>query len=263
MKYLIISISLSLLLALFGYIKKAMTNSALLLAFLFTFLITYYGGISSYLILVTVFLGTVIASKIRKNERLKININTIEKYGQKDIYEIIANVGVGTILIILYKFLQNELLLVIYASIMAESLADSLASDIGVLSHKRPINIITLKRSEPGLSGNISLLGLASSFIGSLIIGLIFTTFTFNIKYLIIITLSGFLGAIFDSVLGATIQVKYKCCACQKITEKKMHCQKKTKYYKGIKAINNDLVNLLSNIIAGIISYIFLISISL
>jgi len=137
---------------------------------------------------------------------------------------------------------------------MAESLADSLASDIGVLSKKSPINILTLKKSEPGLSGNISALGLASSFFGSLIIAIIFSIFNFQTSSLIIITLSGFLGAIFDSILGATIQVKYKCQKCSKIVEKKIHCEKETIYYKGIKIINNDTVNLISNVFAAIIA---------
>ena len=68
MKYFIISLVLSLLLAIFAFIKKAMTNSALILAFIFSFLITYFGGIRSFLILVAVFLGTVIANKIRSKE---------------------------------------------------------------------------------------------------------------------------------------------------------------------------------------------------
>lgn len=256
MKYVFISLILSLLLAIFGYLKKAMTKSALILAFIFAFLITYFGGISSFLILVIVFLGTVIASKIRKKERLQINKDTIEKSGQKDLFQIVANVGAGTITLILYGIYKEPFLLVVYASIMAESLADTLASDIGVLSSKNPINIITLKRSEPGISGNISFLGLASSFIGSFIIAIIFIIFNFNIKYLIIITLSGFLGALCDSILGATIQVKYKCQNCSKITEKKHHCKKETIYYKGLKIINNDIVNLLSNIIAGLLAFI-------
>lgn len=254
MKYFIISLVLSFLLAIFSYIKKAMTTSALILAFIFAFLITYFGGVSSYLILMAVFLGIVITSKIGKKERLKVNKNVIEKSGQKDICEIIANVGTGAVTLILYGIYKEPFLLVVYASIMAESLADTLASDIGVLSHKKPINIITLKRSEPGLSGNISFLGLASSLIGAFIIAIIFCAFHFSIKYLIIITLSGFLGAIFDSILGATIQVKYKCQKCSKITEKKNHCQKETIYYKGLKIINNDIVNLTSNIFAGVIS---------
>lgn len=69
----------------------------------------------------------------------------------------------------------------------------------------------------------------------------------------IIIILSGFLGSLIDSILGASIQVKYKCEKCKKITERKEHCGKETNYYKGIKWIDNNLVNLLSNAMVFII----------
>ena len=58
--------------------------------------------------------------------------------------------------------------------------------------------------------------------------------------------------------LGASIQVKYKCEKCKKITERKEHCGKETNYYKGIKWIDNNLVNLLSNAIVFIILLIIL-----
>lgn len=254
-----LSIFLSFILALLAYIKNAMTKPALLLAFIFSCLITYYGDIISFIILLIVFLGSLIGSKIKNNIRNQIQNDIILKPHQKDIFQIIANVGIGTFSIIIYAITKNELLLIIYSSIMAESLADTLASDIGVLSKKTPINILTLKKGQRGLSGNISSIGLISSFIGALLIGLIYYSSNFQIPNLLIITISGFIGAIIDSFLGASIQVQYICPKCHKITERKEHCNQKTTHYKGKKIINNDVVNFLSNFIAGIISLITLI----
>ena len=171
---IILSITLSLLLTILAYIKKALTTNALLCAFIFACLITYFGGFISYLILVLVFLGTLIGSKIGAAKRIQINHDIIKKPHKKDTYQILANVGLGTFFIIIYGLTNNIIYLIIYASIMAESLSDSLASDIGVLSKKPPINILTFKKSIKGLSGNISLLGICSSLIGSLIISSIF-----------------------------------------------------------------------------------------
>lgn len=256
---IILSITLSLLLTILAYIKKALTTNALLCAFIFACLITYFGGFISYLILVLVFLGTLIGSKIGAAKRIQINHDIIKKPHKKDTYQILANVGLGTLFIIIYGFTNNFIYLIIYASIMAESLSDSLASDIGVLSKKPPINILTFKKSIKGLSGNISLLGICSSLIGSLIISSIFYIFYHQFSSFLAILLSGFLGTIVDSVLGSTIQVKYKCQKCLQITEREEHCQIKTKYYKGFKFINNDCVNFLSNVSTSIISYIIII----
>lgn len=253
-----LSIISSFMLALLAYIKKALDFKALLLAFIFSIIICYCGGLLSYLILCEVFLSTVISHKIKPKERQKINNELTEKNGAKDIFQIIANVGTSTILIIIYYLTHNNIFLVSFSCVMAESMADSLASDIGVLSKKKPLNILTFKRGEKGLSGNISGLGLIASLIGSIIIGLTFTIFKSSINYFIIIVLCGFIGALIDSLLGATIQAKYQCPKCHKTTEKKSHCFQPAVHIKGIKIINNDIINLISNILTCLISLLVL-----
>ena len=259
MKKIILSLTLSFILALIAYLKKAMTMSALILAFIFSCLITYYGGLNAFIILASVFIINQIAGQIKKEYRDSLTKDVNVKIHQKDLMEIIANVGMGTISIVIYGLTNNNIFLIIYAAIMAESLADSLASDIGILSKKAPINILTLKRSKPGLSGNISFLGLFSSLLGSFLISLIFIIPQFNLTNMIIITLSGFLGAILDSLIGALFQIKYKCPKCGIITEQKSHCKTPTQHYQGFKFLDNDLVNLISNFFSGFLAYIFLL----
>ena len=233
------SIILSLLLGLLAFLKKALTYPALILAIIFAFIITYYGGLSAFIILVSVFIGSIITKILNKEKKSE----------KRKFIQIISNVGMATFSIILFKLTLNDLYLLIYAAVMAESLADTLASDIGMLSKKDPINLLTWKKGEKGLSGNISLLGIASSFVGSFVIAIIyFLGINSNIEETLIIIASGVVGSLVDSFLGATIQVKYKCPKCNKITEKKKHCNKKTKYIRGVKWIDNNMVNLLSNL---------------
>ena len=66
------------------------------------------------------------------------------------------------------------------------------------------------------------------------------------------------LGSYIDSLLGATMQGKYKCIKCHKAVEKKVHCDKETKLVKGYSFINNDAVNLFNNIFVFFITYIVL-----
>ena len=153
-----ISILLSLLLGLLAYFKRALTIPALSLAVIFSILITHYGGLPSFIILLVVFLGSVISKILNKNKKSE----------KRKLIQIIANVGVGTLSLIILKITKNDIYLLIYASVMAESLADTLASDIGTLSKKEPINILTFKKGEKGLSGNISLLGLTASLIANI-----------------------------------------------------------------------------------------------
>jgi uncharacterized membrane protein len=80
--------------------------------------------------------------------------------------------------------------------------------------------------------------------------------FGFNIQAIVfsmIVAILGFAGCIIDSLLGATIQAKYCCEICGKITEKKIHHERSTKLVTGLKYINNDTVNFISILSVAII----------
>jgi uncharacterized membrane protein len=52
-------------------------------------------------------------------------------------------------------------------------LADTLASELGILSSSRPFHILTVRRVPKGTNGGISLLGLGVSAMGGLIMGVV------------------------------------------------------------------------------------------
>jgi uncharacterized membrane protein len=53
--------------------------------------------------------------------------------------------------------------------------------------------------------------------------------------------------------MGATVQAQYKCNICDKITERKYHCNNKTVFVKGFNWLNNNMVNFLSALCGGLI----------
>jgi uncharacterized membrane protein len=59
-------------------------------------------------------------------------------------------------------------------------------------------------------------------------------------------SLGGFLGALFDSFLGATVQAIYRCPNCNKETEKhpRHTCGTETIPIRGWRWLNNDMVNM-------------------
>mmetsp|Transcript_32289 Transcript_32289/g.68295 ORF Transcript_32289/g.68295 Transcript_32289/m.68295 type:complete len:192 (+) Transcript_32289:2-577(+) len=98
----------------------------------------------------------------------------------------------------------------------ATSLADTLASELGILSKSQPILIISGKKVPPGTNGGVTLLGTGFSALGGFIIGLGAATFDviggLNVQpsaYVTFGTICGILGSIVDSILGATLQVTY------------------------------------------------------
>jgi uncharacterized membrane protein len=135
---------------------------------------------------------------------------------------------------------------------MAAVNADTWATEIGVLSKHPPRLITTWQTIDHGASGGITLLGTAATIAGSALIALfagIFTPPNFNVIFFIV-TLSGLLGSLFDSLLGATVQAIYHCPVCQKETEHHpLHsCGAHTSLKRGWNWFNNDLVNFSASI---------------
>ncbi len=253
-----ISILLCLIVFIYSLIKKALTFKGIIASLIVAIIVIYISGLKGLLLLLITFVLLSLADKISKKYRKKKDEIT-KKNGARDEFQIIANCGIACAMLIVYYFTNNEIYLIAYGVSLASSLADSFASDIGVLSKGKTINIISLKQGDKGLSGNVSVLGLIASLFGSLIIGLSFILiFKYNIFISLFITTLGFLGAYFDSLLGCLIQVKYKCSKCNIITEKNEHCNTLTNYYSGNRIIDNDVVNFLSNLLVTIIALLIL-----
>ncbi len=145
------------------------------------------------------------------------------------------------------------------ASIAAAN-ADTWGTELGIFSKSRPVIITSFKNVDPGTSGAISLIGSIASLTGSLIIALIGTCFySMEWSIVIIVVLGGYLGSVFDSYMGATIQGQFRCQKCGQNTESKRHCEIDTVHVKGKIWVDNDLVNIFSIFTAVAITFILLL----
>lgn len=242
-----LSFIFSLCLALVAFLKKSFTNFGLLVAFIISVVMCYCGGYKAFFSLVLLFIITKITDGVGKKTKESIINNVHEKKDCRDLFQVLDNLLLASLFIVLYKISGFDKFMIMFYISLAISAADTAASGLGILS-KNCYNVVSLKKSDRGLSGNVSLIGLFSSLIAALIVGLSSLLYINSFFNMIVITIYGFLGALIDSFLGC-IQVKYICSNCKIVTEKKIHCNKKTDYYKGLKILNNDMVNFLSNLI--------------
>ncbi len=92
---------------------------------------------------------------------------------------------------------------------LATATSDTWATEVGLFprNHKT-VSIVTFKPVQPGTDGGISLYGTISALLGSSLIGAIYMLFSYEDQLMIFITIavSGFLGCMIDSLLGATLQ---------------------------------------------------------
>ena len=247
LRFLIYS-ALLFIMIFFAKKKRLLTLDGTITALALGYGFLYLGGLSAYLMLLFFFLTASLLSKAIGGH------NKIEEKGsERDLYQVLANGGPAFLFLLLSALTQNSIIFLVgFASALAEAEADTFAGDIGYLSHKDPVSIITFTKVPKGLSGGVTMLGFLGAFLGAILIAMLFVgTYYLSLPAFFIIIISGFFGALFDSVLGATIQVHYRD-ESGKLTEHKYGKDGLiNERVRGIPIINNDAVNALSGLFAA------------
>ena len=234
-----------------AYLLKALTSSGFSGGLVMGIIIVMLGH-QYYLIPIAIFfILSSLLSKILKNTSFYIT-----KGSRRDIIQVYANGGIALLICTLDHFNENPILIFLFFSSIAAAMSDTWATEFGKLSKHKPLSIISLKPMDHGLSGGVTRIGTLGSLMGSCIIGLtVWWLMPIPSKITYGIILSGFLAALFDSILGATLQGKYED-SNGNIVETKA---KKTILISGYSCINNDTVNLLNTTTAPIIMYFYLL----
>ena len=219
------------------------------------------GGFAWLTIIVVFFGVSSLFTRFRYEYKRKLG-SAQEKGGIRSWPNTLANGLVSGIAALATIFVHQEIFAVAFLGSMAAAMSDTIATEIGVLSKSRPRSIVNLRVFvSPGTSGGISLLGelagLASAF-GIATVGLalhIISGNTFSqLSAFGAVVLSAVVAENFDSLLGATIQSQNQCQICGSRTERLFHHNKRTITLRGIKFVENNLVNLIATAIAALIS---------
>ena len=99
-----------------------------------------------------------------------------------------------------------------FAASFSAKLADTFGSEIGKRFGKDTYLITSLKKVERGTEGGISLEGTLASVLGSIFMAFIMLRLSLisTKSHFIIVAASGFLATLFESIIGARFQNKYK-----------------------------------------------------
>ncbi|MEM2115047.1 MAG: DUF92 domain-containing protein, partial [Candidatus Caldarchaeum sp.] len=150
----------------------------------------------------------------------------------------------------------------LYIGAVSAVFADTMSTELGLLSKRPPISITSLKRTEPGTPGGVTPLGLMSAFVTGFITSatiFLYTGFSLDTlplgKVALVSIFSGFTGSLFDSVVGGLFQSRYRCRVCGRAVEVRRHCGAETIYLGGSRVINNDVVNFLTSLYGAFAAY--------
>lgn len=183
-----------------------------------------------------------------------------EKGGERDAGQVLANGGVATLCAALLPASGGDpWLLAALLGALATANADTWATELGALARRPPVMLTTLRPAPTGASGAVSGPGTLAAFGGALLVGL--TALLWRTEFgtavwtaVAVAMLGGFAGALSDSLLGATVQVQYRCPECDKLTERHEHCGHPTEYTRGVRWLNNDAVNALATLVGAAVA---------
>lgn len=170
----IIFVVLSLIFAGVALKRRSLTPAASVGAFFLAVALYYTGGPLFLLLLMVFFVSATLLSHFKASIKDPIEAELHAKAGPRDLFQVGANGGAALIMGILFVFSQNDVYVVAVATAFAACNADTWASEIGILSKRSPVSLLTFRPVKRGISGGVSPLGLAASFGGAVLIALTF-----------------------------------------------------------------------------------------
>jgi uncharacterized protein (TIGR00297 family) len=210
------------------------------------------GGLLAGALLMLFFISSSVLSRSNPHRKGRFAAQ-FEKGGRRDQGQVLANGAVAALLALAYGITSEPLGLAALAGALAAVNADTWATEIGVLSRRRPWLITTGQTVEPGTSGAVSAVGILAAASGAGLIGIAAGWGTGSLAVAIAVLIAGFIGATADSLLGATVQAIYFCPTCRKETERfpRHGCGSATTRLRGWPWLRNDGVNLAASLVGA------------
>ncbi len=255
-----IPLVVNLLMAIASKALKWLTISGAISAFVIGFIVMRFLGIGGWALLLLFFVTATVLGRLSRHVASEKTSSIQKKGGTRDWAQVLANGGLAAVSALLYGLGGGVIPIVMFGASLSASTADTWASEAGILSHRPPISILTGRPVPTGMSGGLSFLGTASSILGAIMIALAwyatFAGYTDPSWILLasVVAVSGVIGSFADSLLGATLQGHYYDPDREQVTEHETIDGKRFELCRGVRWIDNDVVNFLSNVIAVLIA---------
>lgn len=210
-------------------------------------LIFGFGGLQWSVPLLVFFFSSSFLSKLHKHHDIS---SVFEKTSTRDGWQVLANGGVSAVIVILWFAEGEEKLYWVYLGSLAAVTADTWGTEFGMMKRGRTVSLRTFQSVPTGTSGAVSFFGTLGGVFGAFVISIsgLYWMEQDARKLIVLILLAGVIGSFIDSLLGASLQAQYTCEQCSRVVERTVHCGVPTKFYKGVRWVTNDWVNLVCSL---------------
>lgn len=284
---LALGLVLSIAVGLVAYLRGSLSRSGVAGAVITGTAIFGLGGFVPGLLLAAFFVSSTLLSHYKARAKEQYS-EKFQKGSRRDLGQALANGGWAALIAAGMSAARSPggdariqmLLFAAFLGALGTVTADTWATEIGVLSKSLPRMVTTGHVVPAGTSGGITLLGTLTSFCGGAFIGVTavlglaaqelvtgrigggggwnFITSSLAVSAVLIVLLagiSGLLGSLFDSLMGATVQGIYFCEYDETQTEKRVHsCGRATRLVRGWRWLDNDLVNFAASVSGSLVA---------
>lgn len=182
------------LFSVFSFLKKSIANSGIVFGNIVGTLVFLLGGLTGFLVLAVFFL-TAEFSTIYSRKKIG------KKHEQRNTSNIVGNSGAAILALVFGQSIG-------FFGAIAAALSDTVSSELGMLSKKKPKLITSFEEVPMGTDGGITPTGLLMGVFGSALIAGIYFFINHSAALFAVILVSGFAGSLADSFLGAVFERK-------------------------------------------------------
>jgi uncharacterized protein (TIGR00297 family) len=203
-------------------------------------------------LLLAFFLSSSALSRIGIGIKHQRSSGILEKQGERDAIQVLANGGVFGVAALGHIVVPWEGWLAVGAGALAAATADTWATEIGMLGGGQPRLLTTWGAVPPGTSGAVTVAGTVGMVLGSAVVTLCAAAVVWPRHVVLATFVGGVLGALADSLAGATVQSRRRCASCEAFTERAVHsCGAHTAHAGGASWMSNDAVNFLCSAVGA------------
>lgn len=249
-----VGIIISIIFSFYTVRKKALTLDGALTASFLGLWVLWFAGALWLIPLFFFFITGTLFGRLSKSKAQA----TDAKHGKaRDYLQVLCNGGIYAVLSTFVNGSQSALFLALMLVSMSICTADTWSSEIGIYYRWKTYDIVRLRPVPVGLSGGVSLPGTFGGLLGALAMALVGSLLLYHfikLEFLLHLTIAGFAGMLLDSVMGASLQARYKNLETNLLSD---NPAENALLQNGWRWMTNDAVNFWSNLFIILVFALF------